>query len=232
MTKSRGILTPRHRWTEDEIALVRRDYANRKAGDIASEIGVKIHVVHKMATKLGLKKSREFLASEASGRLSKLLARGIDHRFKKGWPNEHRRGKPFPTRGRMGLTQFKKGQTPHNARFAIGDRRVNSEGYLDRKISNDRKGALNWTAEHRLVWMEANGPIPPGHLVAFKQGRRTTELEKITLDALELITYAEHCRRHSMHTNYPPEVVQLIQLKGAIRRQVHKLEEQQREKQD
>jgi hypothetical protein len=133
-----------------------------------------------------------------------------------------RKGKPFPTRGRMGLTQFKKGQVPHNARYAIGDRRVNGEGYLDRKVSNDRKGGLNWTAEHRLVWVEAKGPIPPGHVVAFKPGRKTTELEKITVDALEIITNQEHLRRHSLHTKYPPAVTQLIQLKGAIRRQLNR----------
>jgi hypothetical protein len=223
MTKSRGILTPRHRWTDEEIERVKRDYPNRKAGVLAAELGVKIHVVHKIAQKLGLKKSAEFLSSEASGRMSRLLARGIDHRFKKGWASP-RAGKPFPTRGRMGLTQFKKGQRPHNARFGIGDRRVNSEGYLDRKIRDDLKGALNWTAEHRLVWIEANGPIPRGHVVAFKQGCRTTELEKITPDALELISNAEHLRRHSLHTMYPKEVVQLIQLKGAIRRQINRRE--------
>jgi hypothetical protein len=223
VTKSRGILTPRHRWTDSEIVLLRSDYANRKAQAIADELGVKVHVVHKMAQKLGLKKSVEFLASEASGRLSKLLARGIDHRFKKGWPSA-RAGKPFPTRGRMGLTQFKKGQKPHNARFAIGDRRINSEGYLDRKIRNDLKGGLNWTAEHRLVWIEANGPIPPGHVVTFKEGRRTTELAGITPDALELITHSANLRRHGMHARYPKEVVRLIQLKGAITRQLRRRE--------
>ncbi|HZP86634.1 MAG TPA: HNH endonuclease [Burkholderiales bacterium] len=223
MTKSRHINTPRYSWTEEATALVVRDYANRPATEIAAQLGVKVHVVYKRAEKLGLKKSAEFYVSQGSGRISALLARGIDHRFKKGWPSA-RKGQPFPTRGRMGLTQFKKGQVPHNARYQLGDRRINSEGYLDRKISNDRKGALNWTAEHRLVWIESNGPIPPGHVVAFKEGRRTTDLEKITVDALELITNKENLRRRSVHALYPKEVVQLIQLKGAIRRQINKRE--------
>jgi len=229
MTKSRGILTPRKRWSDDELALLRRDYANRPAQAIADAIGVKIHVVYKKAEALGLKKSPIFLSSTASGRMSNLHVLGLAHRFANGWPSA-RKGQPFPTRGRMALTQFKKGQVPHNARYGIGDRRVNSLGYLDRKISVGRKGALNWTAEHRLVWIEANGPIPPGHVVAFKSGRRTTELTLITVDALELLTNEEHLRRHSLHTRYPQEVVQLIQLKGAIRRQVN--QRGRREKQD
>jgi hypothetical protein len=223
MTKSRGILPARKRWTDDELALLRRDYPHRPAQEIADELGIKVFIVYKKARTLRLTKSAEFLTSGESGRISKARPLGIEHQFKKGWASP-RKGKPFPTRGRMGLTQFKKGQAPHNAQFQIGDRRINSEGYLDRKVSTHRKGGLNWIAEHRLVWIEAKGPIPPGHMVAFKPGRRTTDLDLITLDALELITNAEHMRRHNLHTKYPKEVVQLIQLKGAIARQIHKRE--------
>lgn len=227
MTKSRHILPPRKSWSGDELALLRRDYGNRKAQDIASELGVKIHIVYAMAKKLGLKKSSAFLSSAASGRTSNFVTRGAAHRFKKGWPSA-RKGRPFPTRGRTGLTQFKKGQAPHNARYHIGDRRVNSQGYLDRKISSHRLGALNWMAEHRLVWIEANGPIPPGHLVSFKPRRHTTELAKIIPDALELVSREEHMRRYTVHNLYPKEIAQVIQLRGALIRQINKRERARR----
>lgn len=223
VTKSRGILTPRKRWSGDELACLHRDYPDKSAHEIAVALAVKIHVVYAMAKKLGLRKSAMFLAGERSGRLTGEEAPGKQFRFRKGGPSP-REGKPFPTRGRMGLTQFKKGHMPHNARFRIGDRRINSEGYLDRKISTDRKGALNWKAEHRLIWIEANGPIPDGHVVAFKPGRRTTDLRLITLDALELVTLEEHMRRHTVH-NLPKELVQVIQLKGALQRQINKREQ-------
>lgn len=231
MTKSRGILPPRKRWSAEELDMLRRDYPKRRADRIAADIGVKIHLVYAMAHRLGLHKSPEFLSSEQSGRTSALRPRGVGNRFQKGWPSA-RKGQAFPTRGRMGLTQFKTGNRPHNARFQIGDRRINSLGYLDRKISTDKRGGLNWTAEHRLVWIAANGPLPTGHVVVFKAGCRTTELSKITLDALELVTNEEHMRRHSYHNNYPKKVGELIQLKGAITRQINKRERESHEKQD
>jgi hypothetical protein len=41
-------------------------------------------------------------------------------------------------------------------------------------------GALyrNWVAVHRLVWEQAHGPVPPGHIVVFRPGRHTTDLDE------------------------------------------------------
>jgi hypothetical protein len=44
----------------------------------------------------------------------------------------------------------------------------------------------------------------------------------ITLGRLELISRAENMRRNSYHTRYPKEVAQLIQLRGALNRQINK----------
>lgn len=220
MTKSRGINAPKFKWTSEREELLRRCYPDSQAREVAERLGTSIQVVYKKAQLLGLKKSAEFLAGEASGRIKPGDERGIAHRFKTGWPSPRKR-KPFPTRGRMGTTQFKKGQAPHNARYQIGDHRVNSLGYLDRKVSNDRIGGLNWEAEHRLVWRAAHGEIPPGHLIVFKPGRRTTELKLITPDALELVTRKEHIRRHTLH-NLPKDVVQTIQMKAAATRQINR----------
>jgi hypothetical protein len=220
VTKSRGINAPKFKWTPERVELLRRKYPDTLAQVIASELGAGLNAIYKKATTLGLKKSADFNASERSGRLRPGDDRGKEHRFQKGWPSP-RLGKPFPTRGRMGTTQFKKGSKPHNARYQLGDRRISSEGYVDRKIREDRRGGQNWEAEHRLVWKEAHGQIPPGHLVTFKPGRFTTELAKITVDALELVTREEHLRRHTLH-NLPKDLVQVIQLKGAVTRQINK----------
>lgn len=74
---------------------------------------------------------------------------------------------------------------------------------------------------HELVWVEVNGPVPANHYIVFKQGMRTTKLEEITLDRLECISKAENMRRNSYH-NYGPEVAKLVQLRGAISRQINK----------
>jgi hypothetical protein len=75
---------------------------------------------------------------------------------------------------------------------------------------------------HLLVWEAANGPVPPGHAITFLPGRRTTDASLITLDALQLVSRAELMRRNSHHTNYPKEVSQLIQLKGALNRKINR----------
>jgi hypothetical protein len=69
------------------------------------------------------------------------------------------------------------------------------------------------------VWEAAHGPVPPGHAVVFRPGRRSSELARITVDGLELITRAELMRRNTHH-NLPPEVSQLIQLRGALNRKI------------
>ena len=73
-----------------------------------------------------------------------------------------------------------------------------------------------------LVWCEANGPLPPKHIVVFKPGQRTLELTEITLNKLECITRRENARRnHPINSN--PALAKLIQLKGAITRQVNRI---------
>ena len=55
----------------------------------------------------------------------------------------------------------------------------------------------------------------------FRPGRASTDEARIALDALELVSRAELMRRNSRHARYPPEVNQLIQLKGALNRKIN-----------
>jgi hypothetical protein len=125
------------------------------------------------------------------------------------------------TPARSADTRFK-----HGARgrmwVPVGTLRVNVDGCLERKITDVGYSPRNWVPIHRLIWIEKNGPVPAGQVVVFKQGRHTTELEQITLDAVELVTRAELMRRNS-YVNYPPEIRSLIQLKGSINRHVRRL---------
>lgn len=227
MTKSRGILTPRRKWCDNEMAMLRVRYADTPVAVIAGELGCKVHVVYRMAKKLRLRKSEAFLSGPMSGRTG-FDDRGASFRFQPGHTS-HNAGKVgLDVGGRSHDTRFKQGHRPRNW-MPIGAHRVNSEGYLDRKICESKRGGANWCAVHRLVWIEAHGPVPPGHLVAFKPGRHTTKLSEITLDALQLITYEECMRRNSYHANYPKEIGELIRLKGQITREIRRRE---REKQD
>lgn len=65
--------------------------------------------------------------------------------------------------------------------------------------------------------------MPPGHAVVFLPGRRTTELERITLDAIELVTRAELMKRNTLH-RLPPEVVDLCRLRGRLLAKIKRME--------
>lgn len=151
-----------------------------------------------------------------------------DGRFQPGQPPANKGlRRPGWAPGRMASTQFKKGQMAGAAQRnyqPIGTERISKDGYLERKVTDDHPvPARRWVGVHRLVWEAANGPIPPGHAVAFREGKRTAVAEEITVDRLELVSRVELMRRNSYHNNYPKEVAQLIQLKGALNRKINRL---------
>ena len=47
--------------------------------------------------------------------------------------------------------------------------------------------------EHRIVWEQAHGPIPPGYIIHHKDGNGKNN----SLDNLELMTRREHVKHHS-----------------------------------
>lgn len=72
-------------------------------------------------------------------------------------------------------------------------RTINKRGYVlvyapDHPASRKR----GWVLEHRMVWHDANGPIPKGHVIHHinedKQDNR--------IDNLECLTMAEHAMKH------------------------------------
>ena len=108
---------------------------------------------------------------------------GLTGRFEPGHVPANKGTHP-PTRGRMAETQFKAGHTPHN-KLPIGSIIQKSDGYMWQKLG---EGARDWKQKHLLVWEEANGPIPEGYMITFKDGDHTN----YNLDNLALITLAEN----------------------------------------
>jgi hypothetical protein len=159
-------------WTKREIAIIRRDYPNKATKLIAAALKRPLSGIYKAAESLGVKKSAAFLASSESGRLTKLSAAGIAYRYAKGHvPANAGQRRPGYAPGRMAQTQFKKGRPASAARNykPIGSFRINADGYLDRKLSDFGLPQKRWQPVHRLIWIEAKGPIPAGHAVAFAQ---------------------------------------------------------------
>lgn len=223
MTKSRGIRAPRRHWTEPELQLLQALYPDLHAADVAALMECSVERIYNAASKAGLRKSAEFLASVTSARIQ----RGKQH------PNMiASRLKPGHTPWNKGMhgwsapgtqaTRFKPGSKPPNT-MAVGTYRINADGYLERKVS-EKSGSphLRWQPVSRIVWEAAHGPVPAGHVVAFKAGCRTTVLERITLDGLECISRGELAKRNHPRSR-SPELGKLVQLKGAITRQVNRI---------
>lgn len=220
----------RHLWTTDEIDLLRDLYPASLTTDIAARLGISKGTVYRKAYALGLSKSEEHAATLKA----KLRAAMLD-KSHPGRRTQFQQGMTTWNKGMKGLqmggkeTQFKKGQTPHNT-LEVGEYRVNRDGMLQRKIGTAKgSNSKRWRGVHELVWVEANGPVPAGHICVFRPGMRTVELAAITADKVECITFAENMRRNTLH-KYPKDVVQAIQLRGALNRKINRIERTRNER--
>lgn len=214
-------------WSADELETLRLNFADFPTILVAFVCGHTLSSTRTKANKLGLRKSRAFHASNWSGRMEIGDRRGLPTRFEKGHvPANKGLRRPGWAPGRMAETQFQRGRPANEARNykPIGSLRISRDGYVERKVTDDPTifPVRRWVGVHRLVWEAAHGPIPPGHIVRFLPGRRTTDVDAITPDALELVTRAENARRNSYHHRYPEEVVQLIRLKSRLTRKINR----------
>ncbi len=221
MTKSRRINQPRRYWTAEEDSLLALLYPDCHAEDVAALMGLMRYQVYNRVHSLRLHKSAEWYASITAGRIQ----RGKQHpsmvatRFKPGlmpW----NKGIHYKAGGRSAETRFKPGSRPQTWR-PIGSYRTMG-GYLQRKETDTGYPPRDWVPVHRTVWADANGPMPARHVVIFKPGRYTVELQKIAADGLECISRGELAKRNHPR-NKSPELAKLVQLKGAITRQVNRI---------
>lgn len=98
-------------FTDTDIDLIRELYPSVKTEELAAKMDRSVTSVYNKAFSLGLKKSKEFLKTEASGRILRQDNRGRRYQFKKGhnpW-NAGKRGTHFSRK-----TEFKKGAKPAN----------------------------------------------------------------------------------------------------------------------
>lgn len=232
MISSKRTASRPRRWSAAEFELLRRNYADSRADDIARVLRRPLSAVYAKAKIIGLAKSAAFLASVQSGRIQRgrQSPRLIATQFQKGMTPWNKGRKGFTgTQPGCRATQFKPGQKPHTW-VPVGSYRVN-HGNLEVKV-NDLPGRsdVRWHPVHRTIWEAAHGPVPKGCICVFRPGRHTRVLEEITLDRVEVITRAENARRNHPRARNP-ELGRLIQLKGAITRQVNRIAREAREQQ-
>lgn len=190
---------PRTRWTQEMDDYLCAHYADTPTRHIADQMGLSLQVIQSRVIVLGLRKSDAFLAAPSRA-AKKHVA-------------------PFKPGKRTRLAR--KNHVPVGAEKFCPNRQA-----LIRKITDDPAvfPSLRWQPVHVLVWEAAHGPVPKGHICVFKPGLKTHRPEEITLDRLEVISRAENMRRNSYRTMFPPEIGEIIRMKGLITRRVNNLE--------
>jgi hypothetical protein len=220
----------RQPWTAAEEAFLRQQYPDQRTEKLARTLGRPRYAVYNKAATLGLRKSQAFYDSPESGipRKGETQPGTEQYQFKKGHvPANKGLRRPGYHRGRMKETQFKKGQRPHTW-HPVGTILADAEGYLRIKVRERRQGDGSgwdpkvWPIYHRYIWEQHNGPIPPKHIISFKDGDRGN----CAIENLECISMADNARRNSMWANYPRELALAIQLKGRLKRRLKRAEKQ------
>lgn len=93
--------------------------------------------------------------------------------FKKGRVPDNK-GKKTPFNPNRARTQFKKGQLPHNTKYA-GHERVSKNGYIEMNVeeTNPYTGFhRRYVQKHRWLWERENGPVPDGMVLKCLDGNK------------------------------------------------------------
>ena len=210
----------RHVWTDPEIAVLRELYPSAPTQAIADLLTLPVYRVYAKANALGLRKNQE----HAEAMKAKLRAAMLDPdhpgrrcQFHKGLVPWNKGVKGLSYEGSK-PTQFKAGHRPHTWR-PIGSDRVSKEGYLQVKLYDTGCTRRDYVPVHHLVWELHRGPIPGGYRVTFKDRNKT----HIIIANLELVSVADMMRRNTVH-NLPQPLPELIQLRGALKRKINRIE--------
>jgi hypothetical protein len=202
-------MTKRTFWTDDEVAQVKALYADMPTQDLAKRLGRSDRAVYQAALKFGLKKSAQYMQTQKPGRFDGI--RGGASRFTKGQAAWNKGIKGLDLSGGKG--QFTTGHMPTNHR-PVGSTRLDKDGYQMIKTAEPNK----WELLHRVVWKEAHGSYPPkGKAIVFKDGDKLNCVP----GNLEMISRIDLMKRNSVH-NLPKELAELVQLRGALNRQINK----------
>lgn len=122
-------------------------------------------------------------------------------------------------------------RSPHDGRFTPGQACARAlpvgsmrrgggwRGYLFVKVVEGGWPAA-WRQAHHVLWEAEHGPIPPGHVLGFRDG----DVERVEIGNLELVPIAEWMRRRvQVETRLPPDLARVIHLKAALTRAINQL---------
>lgn len=184
-------------------------YPHYNAQVVADQLNRSVKSVYSQAHIMGLKKSNEFLASEKSGRLTRMRQLGRDRRFKKGQIPKNkgvRWTEWMSPEGRKNslTTAFKKGNAPHNTTYdgCIRIRKDKSrKGYKFIRISKGK-----WIELHKALWIFLNGEIPAGSILRCK----TEDTMNCDPDNWYLTDRAEHLAKNAGRDSMSDKYIALV----------------------
>lgn len=212
-------------WTFADEWVLRTLYPHISNSVLARRLQCTIAALYRRAHQLGLHKTKLYLDGPDACRLRRGDNVGWAYRYPKGnVPSNKGQRRPGYFVGRMRETQFRKGQPPHNT-MPLWSFRINTDGYLLLKTGKPGpKPNSSWEWVHKLIWEQANGPLPHWRVARlwWKDGDHTN----CSLSNLELVTAQEHMRRTTIH-NFPSPLKEVIQLKGALKRRIRRMEEEE-----
>jgi hypothetical protein len=207
------------RWTKEMDEAMRLHYPHQPTNELVQIFGKSASAIYNRANLLGLHKSDEYLAGPNSGRLRR-DSNNVT-RFQKGHTPWNKGMKGWQAEG-VQATQFKRGAKPQTLK-PIGSERFDKDGNLVLKVADTRHKKTDWRPKHVLIWERLHGAVPKGHIVVFRNKNKAD----FNPSNLLLLTRSENMQRNSHYNNYPPEISRLIQLRGALNRQIRRIENEQ-----
>lgn len=196
-------------WPPDKVRKLRKLYPDHTNEEIARLLGKKESAIQSKGFYMGLRKDPEWLRQQC-----------LKTAFKKGHvpPNKGKKWDEYLSKEnqqRIRSTCFKKGQMPKNHK-PVGWERKAVDGYWEVKVAEPNQ----FKAKHRILWEQHHGPIPKGVNIVFIDGNP----ENIVIENLRAETMVEKFNRCcSIHTRFPKEIRELVQLKGALQRQLNRV---------
>lgn len=202
-------------FTPEEVEQIRLLYPDHSTREIAQLLGRKEYSINGKAFSMGLRKTAEHIKRINRDNIDNLRIHGKAHQFSKGHVPANKGRKMSPERyERCRNTMFRKGHKPHNTRHDGAESiRMDKNGhrYIHVRIAEGK-----WIPKHIQVWTQANGPVPNGCNIIFRDG----DTLNCALENLECISDAELMRRNTLH-NLPEEVQELIHLKSRLTRAIN-----------
>lgn len=201
------------RWTAEDDEMLRRHHGELTGQEIALMLGRTPQAVFTRASVLGLSNKQPWTDEDASV-LWRLYSSAPMHELCAALNRT-----PIAIRVRASKLGLKREESPdirerhrrhseHMRRRAAAGARNSSllplgttrpqGGKLFTKVADTGNPHVDWIRAQRVVWEAAHGPIPPGHLVTFKDRNPLN----IALENLELISGTDHMARITI-ARYP-----------------------------